>query len=262
MEKYLEEDPGKYLEQIKTKISEEVDLDLTDEQAEQFFKYYQLLNEWNKVMNLTAITEFDQVLSRHFAESLSLIKGCRNIISEKESTELADKAAGSVKVIDVGTGAGFPGMPLAIAFPNWQFTLLDSLTKRITFLNEVINQLGLQNVKIANGRAEEFGRNPDYRENYDFVVSRAVANLAVLSEYCMPFAAKGGYFVPYKGDKVIEEEKEAEKAIKVLGGKLIGNYCYPDDAGIDRYLVFIKKTLETPKRYPRKNGVPKKTPIK
>ncbi|MEE0955305.1 MAG: 16S rRNA (guanine(527)-N(7))-methyltransferase RsmG [Eubacterium sp.] len=249
----------KYQEQIKSAILEEAGLELTDIQAEQFFQYYRLLDEWNKVMNLTAITEFDQVLSRHFAESLSLISGYKNTISEDEWKTLPDK---HLRVIDVGTGAGFPGIPLAIAFPNWKFTLLDSLTKRITFLNEVVSKLGLTNVEIVNGRAEEFGRNPVYREKYNFVVSRAVANLAVLSEYCIPFAAKGGYFVPYKGDKVIDEEKEAEKAVKVLGGKIINNYCYPDHDGIERYLVFIKKTLNTPKKYPRKNGIPKKTPIK
>ena len=169
----------------------ELGITLSEQQMEQFYHYYELLVEWNKVMNLTGITELEEVVSKHFIDSLALVK----------AVPLQDGRKASA--IDVGTGAGFPGIPLKIAFPNLKITLLDSLNKRIKFLNEVISQLGLQNVETIHGRAEDFGRDAKYREQYDYCVSRAVANAATLSEYCLPFVKVGGAFIPYKSGKIL-----------------------------------------------------------
>ncbi len=223
-------------------------ISLTDRQYEQFVEYYELLVEWNKVMNLTGITEFDEVVMKHFVDSLSLVYA----IPE-------DKP---YKLLDMGTGAGFPGIPLKIAFPEMEMVLLDSLNKRIKFLNEVINQLGLENITAIHGRAEEFARKEEYREQFDLCVSRAVANLATLSEYCLPYVKKGGKFIPYKSGAIEEEIETSKKAVSVLGGKMkeVKTFELPD-SDISRSLVVIQKEKETPKKYPRSGGKPTKEPI-
>ena len=223
-------------------------VELSDIQIQQFLKYYELLVEWNEYINLTAITEYDEVMKKHFVDSLTLIKVFD--ISKQKT------------VIDVGTGAGFPGLALKIAYPNLKITLLDSLNKRIKFLDEVILQLGLTGVETIHGRAEDYAKPGKLREKYDLCVSRAVANLTSLSEYCIPFVKVGGEFISYKSEKIGEELAGAGKAITVLGGKY-DKSCefYLPESDIYRNLVVIKKIKETPKKYPRKSGMPTKEPI-
>ena len=242
-------------------------IELSDGQLSQFKKYYELLVEWNGFMNLTAITEFDEVMLKHFADSIALIKGVENnIINDICNT------GKSVSMIDVGTGAGFPSLPLKIVYPQIKLTMLDSLNKRINFLNEVISQLGLKDVEAIHGRAEEFASPGKLREKFDIGVSRAVANLSTLSEYCLPYIKEGGIFVAYKSEELLKnksddnglsEKDNAANAIKVLGGK-IENIVEYDlcDEGLFRCLCVIKKERPTPKKYPRKAGLPSKEPIK
>jgi 16S rRNA (guanine527-N7)-methyltransferase len=234
--------------ELLKKKAEELNIILSDVQLQQFQLYYEMLIEKNKVMNLTAITEHDDVINKHFIDSIML--GTRHDLS------------GKLSVIDVGTGAGFPGIPLKIAYPNLKITLLDSLNKRVVFLNDVIAGLGLEGIEAVHVRAEDGGRNKKYREQYDLCVSRAVANLSTLSEYCMPFVKKGGYFISYKSNQIEEELHQAEKAIQVLGGRMERNeeVAIPD-TDIVRQFVFIKKTAMTPKTYPRKAGTAAKEPI-
>ena len=222
---------------------------LTDVQLAQFEQYYDRLIEKNKVMNLTAITEREDVILKHFIDSLALARYVK--LWEKE-----------YKIIDVGTGAGFPGIPLKIAFPNLQVTLFDSLNKRIKFLQEMIDTLKLKEITAVHGRAEEGARDKNMREKYDFAVSRAVANMAVLSEYCIPFVKVGRYFIPYKTGTVEEEITQGKKAIQILGGKIekIEKLMLPD-SDISRSFVFIKKEKQTPKAYPRKAGTVSKHPL-
>lgn len=226
----------------------EYGITLNDFQKEQFLKYYELLIEWNKVMNLTGITDFEEVLTKHFVDSLSLAK---SVEMEKFNT-----------LIDVGTGAGFPGIPLKIAFPHLKVTLLDSLNKRLKFLNEVILQLGLTDIETVHGRAEDIAKKEEHRERYDLSVSRAVSRLASLSEYCLPFVREGGYFAAYKSEKAKEEMKEAKKAVTVMGGKLNKEVNFMlSGTDMERTIVLIKKVGKTPKKYPRKAGTPVKEPI-
>lgn len=223
---------------------------LSERQMEQFYQYYEMLVEWNQVMNLTAITEMTEVVTKHFVDSLSL---------KKAVSDLEDKPR---KIMDVGTGAGFPGIPLKIAFPQLEITLLDSLNKRIRFLDAVIEKLELKCIKAVHGRAEDYGRDGKYREQYDFCVSRAVANLSTLSEYCLPFVKTGGYFIPYKSGKVEEELAAASGAVKKLGSEVERTEDFLLPNGDERTLVVIRKNKVLEKRYPRKAGLPGKDPLK
>lgn len=227
------------------------DISLSQKQIDQFMKYYELLIEWNSFMNLTAITEFDDVLKKHFIDSLSLVSAYENIRN------------GEINVIDIGTGAGFPGIPLKIAFPQIKLTLLDSLQKRIKFLSEVCGQLDLENIEFIHGRAEDFSKPALKREKYDLCVSRAVANLSTLSELCLPYVKIDGMFISYKSEKIVEETSAARHAIEILGGRIEGQkeLTLPD-SDIYRNLFLIRKIKPTPKKYPRKAGVPAKEPIK
>ena len=223
-------------------------IELSDHQLEQFETFYEMLVEKNKVMNLTAITEKNEVIDKHFADSLALIKSGVSLTGQK--------------ILDLGTGAGFPGIPLKIAFPELEIVLLDSLNKRIKFLNEVIEALGLEKITAIHGRAEDFAKQKEYREQFDYVVSRAVANLTVLSEYCLPYVKTGGTFISYKSGTVQEEAEEAEKAINILGGQVKDiTYFKLPDSEIDRSLVIINKKKSTPGKYPRKAGTPLKEPL-
>ena len=233
------------LEQFKDGLKE-LQIELSDGQINQFLKYYELLVETNKVMNLTAITEFDEVVEKHFLDSLSL---CRVYDLKSDA-----------KILDLGTGAGFPGIPLKIAFPNLEIVLADSLNKRIKFLNQVIDELELKDITAVHARAEELGRNKDYREQFDVCVSRAVANLSSLSEYCIPFVKVGGKFISYKSGSIEEEVAEAKKAVFVLGGKVADVYKF-DLYEQKRSFVVIDKEKHTPKAYPRKAGTPTKEPL-
>lgn len=231
---------------------EELSISLSQEQKRQFVIYYEYLIEKNKVMNLTAITEYEEVIVKHFLDSLSIVKaGC-----------FEQNALNGKSVIDIGTGAGFPGIPLKIAFPQLKITLLDSLNKRVNFLNEVIEMLGLSKVEAVHGRAEDYAKQKEYRECFDFCVSRAVANLSTLSEYCIPFVKEGGCFISYKSGKIDEELSQAGNAVKVLGGKVLDVVKFPlMGTDMDRSFVIIKKTRPTAKKYPRKVGLPSKEPL-
>lgn len=221
-------------------------ISLSETQIQQFLDYYELLVETNKVMNLTAITDFDEVIEKHFLDSLSL---CRVYDLNRP-----------IAVLDLGTGAGFPGVPLKIAFPQIRLVLADSLNKRIKFLQNVVDKLCLQEVSCIHGRAEEMGRNKEYREQFDLCVSRAVANLSSLSEYCIPFVKEGGAFISYKSGEIEEEADSAKKAISVLGGELREIYKF-DLYEQKRSFVIIDKKKKTPKAYPRKAGTPTKEPL-
>lgn len=238
----------KYDVSILEKGCEDLGISLNEVQKEQFIRFYEHLIEKNKVMNLTGITELEEVLVKHFLDSLACVKAV-NLSKVKT-------------FMDVGTGAGFPGIPLKIAFPHLQACLLDSLKKRVNFLEEAFALLGIWDIEAVHGRAEEFAKNKAYREQYDLCVSRAVSNLATLSEYCLPYVKKGGFFVSYKSGSVKEEAAGAEKAIALLGGKIkeIVYFALPD-SDIERSLVVIEKIKNTPARYPRKAGTPLKEPL-
>ena len=222
---------------------------LSDKQRELFDLYYEILTDWNSKMNLTAITDKDEVWLKHFEDSLSLEQ---MIDLNKVDT-----------VIDVGTGAGFPGIPLKIVYPHLRLTLLDSLDKRVRFLDNVINQLGLQDVEAVHGRAEDMARQEDYREKFDLCVSRAVAALPVLTELCVPFVKVGGFFVSYKAERAAEEIESSKVAIDLLGAT-IGDIKEFRLSGTDntRTLIRIDKSYATSDKYPRRAGIPSKKPLK
>lgn len=234
------------MELLKTS-AEKMGIELSQNQFEKFDLYKKLLLEWNEKMNLTAITDDEGIAIKHFADSISVLP----LIENKNAS-----------LIDVGTGAGFPGIPLKIANDGFKVTLLDSLNKRITFLEEVKKELGITNLECIHSRAEDGGRNADLREKFDYGVSRAVARLSVLSEYCMPFVAVGGYFISLKGPDAAEELTEAQKAISVLGGKVekVVEITIPE-SDLKHCAVVIKKIKSTPKAYPRKAGTAAKKPI-
>ena len=233
----------KFAEELK-----KTGITLTERQREQFDRYYELLVERNKVMNLTGITDYDEVNLKHFTDSLTIVR-------------LKDMSKIST-LIDVGTGAGFPGIPIKIAFPHIEIVLLDSLNKRLKFLDDVIRELDLEEIRTLHGRAEDYAKKAEYREKFDLCVSRAVANLSTLSEYCLPFVKKGGSFVSYKSGEADEEIRSSENAVNILGGKIekIEKFMLPD-TDIGRSLVQIDKVKNTPGRYPRKAGVPAKEPL-
>ncbi|MCM3387561.1 16S rRNA (guanine(527)-N(7))-methyltransferase RsmG [Ureibacillus chungkukjangi] len=226
----------------------EMGIELSDTQIEQFNKYFELLVEWNEKMNLTAITDLEGVYLKHFYDSISA-----SFYFDFTKVE---------SVCDVGAGAGFPSLPIKICFPHLHVTIVDSLNKRITFLNHLSEQLQLDNVTFVHSRAEEFGQNDKYREKYDVVTARAVARLSVLSELCIPLAKEGGSFVALKAAAGPEELKDAKKAITTLGAALKEEFSYllPVEES-ERTLYIFDKIKKTPKKYPRKPGVPNKTPI-
>ena len=227
---------------------EKIGLEISEEQANQFMKYYEMLIETNKVMNLTAITELDEVIIKHFIDSL--------LVAKKINVNNFDS------LIDVGTGAGFPGIPIKIIFPKIRVVLLDSLNKRVKFLDQVCKELGLENVQCIHERAEDAGRMKEHREQYDLAVSRAVANLASLSEYCIPFVKPGGFFIPYKSGEIEEELKQGKKAAAILGGEVnaVVRFSLPGGDG-SRSLIRIRKVKPVSSRYPRKAGIPGKEPL-
>lgn len=227
----------------------EWNIGLNNTQLAQLETYYEMLVEKNKVMNLTAITEYEDVLKKHFLDSLAL-------------SQLMNLSGKKFKLLDMGTGAGFPGIPLKIAFPELEVTLMDSLNKRIVFLQDVISELGLTGITAVHGRAEEAALKPEYREKYDFCVSRAVARLVSLSEFCIPFVKQGGYFIPYKSGEIKEELLEAKFAIRELGCEYRKTYEYQlPNSDIERTLIQIEKLKQTSKKYPRGGGKPLKQPL-
>ncbi len=221
---------------------------LTDKQIEQFHLYYNLIVEWNKTMNLTTITEYDEVVTKHFIDSLSIVEAVP-----------FDRA---YRIMDIGTGAGFPGVPIKIAFSSSTVDLLDARKKRISFLDTVIRELHLDGISAIHGRAEDFAIQKLYRESYDLCVSRAVADLAVLSELCLPFVQVGGLFVAYKSGQIEEELNRAQRAISLLGGEIqkVASLTLPD-TDIRRSLILVRKIRSTDAKYPRKAGQPEKKPL-
>lgn len=224
-----------------------ININLEKDDVKKFYKYQELLLEWNKKINLTAITEPEEIIRKHFVDSLTIEKYLKN----------------GAYIVDVGTGAGFPGIPLKILRKDIKVILVDSLNKRINFLNEVIKELKLDNIGAIHARVEEFGRNKEYREKFDISTSRAVANLSTLSEYLLPLVKLGGISVCMKGSEIEEELDQSKKAISVLGGKNIRvDEFYLPNSDIKRNLIVIEKNNNTPSKYPRKPGIPAKEPIR
>lgn len=231
-----------------SEVAKEYGLELTSDQISAFNRYYELLVEWNEKINLTAITEPREVAIKHIVDSLSCYQ--------------KELFTGQVSLIDVGTGAGFPGLPLKIFYPELKLTLLDSLNKRVKFLQLVVDELGLKDVEVIHARSEEAARNKKYREKFDLVTARAVARLPIICEYCLPFVKQGGTFIALKGRQYEEEIQEAQKAFSVLGGKLVKSMPVKlPELEDKRAVVYIKKEKATPKVYPRKAGTPERNPI-
>lgn len=232
--------------EILEKQASLIDINLTEVQIKKFYQYLLLLLKWNEKINLTAITEIKEIILKHFIDSLTI---CKYIPK-------------NAKFMDVGTGAGFPGIPIKIVREDVEVTLLDSLNKRILFLNEVIKSLEIKKIEAVHGRAEELGRNKKYRQKFDIVTSRAVANLSILSEYLIPFTKINGKIVIMKGSEIEEEVKNAEKAIRVLGGTIVNidKFLLPE-SDMKRNIILIEKISDTPNQYPRKAGTPAKNPI-
>lgn len=226
-----------------------LDITISEKQTEQFLIFYEMIINKNKVMNLTSITEAVEVMDKHFLDSLAV----------KRIYDLNRK----VSVIDVGTGAGFPGIPLKIVFPEIHIVLLDSLNKRVQFLKDVVRTLGLESVECIHGRSEDIGRIDEYREKFDLCVSRAVASLSVLSELCIPFVKIGGRFISYKAGNSAEEIEDAKNAVRKLGGKVrrAEQFLLPGTE-LERVFVEIEKVKETEKKYPRRAGIPERIPLK
>ena len=228
--------------------SKELGIDLDDDSLEKFRIYKELLKEWNTKINITAIIEDEEIVVKHFLDSLTPY--LLNILDGKK------------EIIDIGTGGGFPGLPLKLINNDLKVTLMDSLNKRITFLKEVISSLELEGVDAIHGRAEELGRTERYREKYDICISRAVASLDTLCEYCIPFVKLGGYFISMKGPDIDQELKEAQRSIQILGGKLIDKKIINiPQSDIEHSLLVIEKIRETPTKYPRGGGKPRKKPL-
>jgi len=226
--------------------SEQIEVQLNKEQLEKFYLYMNLLIEWNEKINLTAIIEPEEIIQKHFVDSLTISK----YVGDQDS------------IIDVGTGAGFPGIPLKIAKESTNITLLDALNKRLNFLNEIISQNNLKNIQTIHFRAEEVGKNKKYREKFDIATSRAVAALNILAEYMLPLVKVGGKCICMKGSNLAEEIENSKNAIKILGGEIekIEEFKLPN-SDINRTIVVIKKVKETPSKYPRKAGTPSKEPL-
>ncbi|MCI5504469.1 MAG: 16S rRNA (guanine(527)-N(7))-methyltransferase RsmG [Anaerobutyricum sp.] len=236
-----------FKEKLKKK-AENIGIALNELQLQQFQDFYELLIEKNKVMNLTSITEEDEVIDKHFIDSLT----CNRVIDMNQVKS----------VIDIGTGAGFPGIPLKIVYPDIDFVLLDSLNKRVRFLNEAIELLHLKKIQAVHGRAEDLARKPEFRGKFDLCVSRAVANLNTLSEYCIPFVRVNGFFISYKAQKGLEEIHESDHCMKELGSKIMQVDEFKlTDIDSNRVLIKIKKCKGTSKLYPRKAGIPSKNPL-
>lgn len=230
-----------------------IGITLTEEQEDAFRQYYEMLIEKNKVMNLTAITAWDDVVEKHFTDSLMIAA---------EMPDLFRNGGAGLSLMDVGTGAGFPGIPLKIVFPDLSVTLLDSLNKRVLFLQDVISALSLEGIQAVHARAEEGARNPELREHFDLCFSRAVAKTRVLSEYCLPFVRVGGTWVAYKSGDIREELQEASRSIRLLGGRkeALRKFTLPD-SDIQRSLIAVKKIKPTPGAYPRKAGTASRNPL-
>lgn len=244
MYRYMEKE--KILQELEEK-AKLINIELNEEQKEKFYNYMNLLIEWNKKINLTAITEPKEIILKHFIDSLTISKYIKD----------------DSKIIDVGTGAGFPGIPLKIYNPTLKITLLDSLNKRIIFLKEVIQKLELKDIEAIHGRIEDIAQEKEYREKYDIVTSRAVSTLNVLSEYMIPFSKKEGKSICMKGIDIENELEDAKNAIKTLGGKTeqVEEFKLANE-DIKRNIIIIKKEKSTPNKYPRKAGIPSKNPIK
>jgi 16S rRNA (guanine527-N7)-methyltransferase len=234
--------------ELLTKGAEDLNISLGENEVVLYQKYVDILLEWNAKVNLTAITDPDEIIVKHFLDSLAVLQSLPN---EKYGS-----------LLDIGTGAGFPGIPIKIADQRINVVLLDSLNKRVSFLKHLINELNLRNIYALHGRAEDYGHDKNYRGQFDLVVSRAVAKLSILAELCLPFVKIGGIFVAYKGPKAEEEVLEAENSIILLGGKVLkmDKVQLPGSEG-ERVMVFIKKETDSPGKYPRKAGIPEKRPL-